>query len=892
MIRNLPIRTKLIAILIVPLLALTILASIGIGQNVARSNDAEQVKTEAALVATASALVHQLQHERDLSVGWVAGDRAAGYGDLVTQQAVTNDALDAFRRQAKALKQRDSSLEEKIDAALAKLSVLSRTREQIKTDTSQTAQNALDIYSDVIDTLLGADVEVPGETSSRTLIRDVATLGAIARLKEAVSKERGSVMAVASAGKLTSGEPEQLATLRGSQDTWRTQFYNNASSTQREALDRALGSQEANEAGRLRSQLQLASLGGQLDLDPKQWFRAASVELERVREVERTVARDLAVAADAAETKADRQSLIYTIILALILWFTVGLSLWMSRSIVGPLQTLTRTANDVAEDRLPGLVERLHQARDPRDLDVVPEPVPVTSQDEVGQVSAAFNSVHRVAIEVATEQVTLRRSVGDMFLNLARRSQSLIERQLELIDDLERTEADPDALDNLFKLDHLATRMRRNAEDLVVLSGAEQPRRWGGPAPLVDVVRAALAEVEDYQRVDVLEAADVGVVGQAVTDVVHLLAELIENATSFSPPTTKVQVAGTAVSNGFVLEIEDRGLGMSDEELIHANERLANPPVADFSLSRMLGLYVVGRLAQRYNIKVQLRHSWYGGITALVMLPPNLITGDPGVQLPAAADKRSRGALALPPSGQPTPTPHAADGDGGIAADDARVAADDHPDDATLAEAAGPHLPIFEAARSDWFEDPDRAQLPRPRDEWPNGGAAPAVRDDGHLGGLANAPPIATGPPAPLPRRPRPAAQDPPAPRAFEEPAAAPLSDPASTATPWPPPPPPPQPSSMPLTKAGLPRRVPQANLVPGMAGEPPQPATSAPAPSQAATSAPASTGSTRSPEEVRSLLTSYRSGLQRGRLMAAGEDADAGGYADPSARSDDDAPQ
>jgi hypothetical protein len=363
-----------------------------------------------------------------------------------------------------------------------------------------------------------------------------------------------------------------------------------------------------------------------------------------------------------------------------------------------------------------------------------------------------------------------------------------------------------------------------------------------------------------------------------------------------------VQVAGTAVSNGFVLEIEDRGLGMSDEELIQANERLTNPPAVDFSLSRMLGLYVVGRLAQRYNVKVQLRHSWYGGITALVMLPRNLITGDPGVQLPAAADKRSRGALALPPSGQPTPTPQAAANDGGIAADDTRVAADDLQDDATLAEAAGPRLPIFEAARSDWFEDPAHAQPPRhPGGGWPNGGAGPAVTEDaGHLGGLAD---------APLPRRPRPAPQDLPARRRrFDEPAAAPLAEPApaSAETPWPAPPPPPpsplQPSSMPLTRAGLPRRIPQANLAPGMvtapataagAGEPPEAAASAPAPPQAAASAPAPTGLTRSPEEVRSLLTSYRSGLQRGRLMAAGEGADEGHHhADPSARSDDDAPQ
>src|SRR5215212_7561603 len=421
-----------------------------------------------------------------------------------------------------------------------------------------------------------------------------------------------------------------------------------------------------------------------------------TAKLDLLRTVERRLADDVSAASRAAQSTASRQALLYTVILTLVLWFTVGLSLWMARSMVGPLRTLTRTANEVADERLPGLVDKLQHTKDPRDLDVVPEPVPVTSTDEIGQVSAAFNSVHSTAIQVATEQAALRRSVGDMFLNLARRSQSLIDRQLELIDDLERSEADPDALDNLFKLDHLATRMRRNSEDLIVLSGSEPARRWSQPVPLVDVVRAAVAEVEDYNRVELLPIDDIGVAGQAVSDVVHLLAELIENATSFSPPGTKVQVAGQAVSNGYVLEIEDRGLGMSDDELVEANERLANPPMVDFALSRMLGLYVVSRLAQRYNIKVQLRHSWYGGITALVLLPPAVAVRAPMPEALEAPPSR-RGPAELVVSARPVEP---------------------------VAEENGEHLPIFEAARSDWFEDGargDHLPLRRHAAQQPNG---------------------------------------------------------------------------------------------------------------------------------------------------------------------------
>ena len=261
--------------------------------------------------------------------------------------------------------------------------------------------------------------------------------------------------------------------------------------------------------------------------------------------------------------------------------------------------------------------------------------------------------------------------LGDLFLNMARRSQSLIDRQLELIDELERGETDPVALEELFRLDHLATRMRRNAEDLIVLSGAEPSRRWSDPVVLTDAVRAAIAEVEDYTRVELIPMDHVALVGRAVNDVVHLFAELIENATSFSPPGTKVLVSAQDVNGARLVEIEDRGIGMTETELMETNERLADPAEGDYSLGRRLGFYVVAKLSQRHNIKVQLRPSWYGGVRALVLLPPALI-----VPLADPDQAASVEPLALmPPSREP-----------------ARV------------RASGEPLPIFEAARSDWFD--------------------------------------------------------------------------------------------------------------------------------------------------------------------------------------------
>jgi len=938
MIRNMQIRSKLIAILLTPLIALTVLAFLGIGTNVGRGVQADRVDQETAFAVNLSQLVHELQRERDLSAGWVASD--LGYGGVVAQRVAVNQALADFRRDAAILGFEDdeSPFRDHVQLALGALAKLDDQRLRIENG-ELSVSRTIELYSDVIDHLINVDGEIASATDDRALVRNVSTFVALARLKEAASIERGFVFAVASAGEFQSGEFQRFAAMLGAQDTWRSQFEATAAPKQRETLTRALSSRDAEQVSDLRDQLLASTPVGRIGLDARRWYRYATARIDLLRGVEQDLATDVSAASSAARSNANRQALLYTIILTVVLWFTVGVALLMARVLVGPLRTLTRTANDVADQRLPGLVDRLQQSTDLRDLDVVPEPVPVTSGDEVGQVSAAFNSVHRVAIQVATEQAALRKSIGDMFLNLARRSQSLIDRQLELIDDLERTEADPDALENLFKLDHLATRMRRNSEDLIVLSGAEPARRWTQPVPLVDVVRAALAEIEDYNRVELLPIDEVGVAGQAVADVVHLLAELIENATSFSPPGTKVQVAGQQVSNGYVLEIEDRGLGMSDEELVEANERLANPPVVDFALSRMLGLYVVARLAQRYRIKVQLRHSWYGGITALVFLPPSVVVRTVMESL-EAGPRRGRGELV--PSTQPVEPPVAAGGD---------------------------HLPIFEAARSDWFESGARgdhlplrrhaAQQPTGRSAEPTGnGAGNLASADGDRvatpgpgqgpGGAPGAGPAGpAGPPpwtdpappatapadggdAPEPIRPEAdhATAPPSEPPRMEAPtfgmgtppAAGPLPTrmPGAFVPPTAPPPapppaprrashdraagqPPPAPVDMPspapslqttsvqTTKAGLPRRVPRANLAPGMA-----------AARTAATVRPADTtgpqtptsSASRSPEEVRSMLSSYRSGLERGRMMAAGEDAVTGSDAPSSARSDDDATQ
>jgi HAMP domain-containing protein len=895
MIRNLSVRSKLIGILIAPLLALTLLTSLGIGANLAVKVEAERLGQEAAFAKSLSRLVHELQAERDLSAGFVAGGRVPApswpsRATLDDQQTRVSRALKASQNDAQALEDDGSAFYRQAKTAQAGFSGLDELRQTVEDKTpGTTAEEVLDSYSELIGKLLAVNFEIARTADNHTLTRSVAALVAMANLKEAASQERGFLHAVTAAREFAPGQSQRLSELVGEQQSWRSQFNVAATPEQHNAFDQTLERADGQKATELRNSL-LGTSPGQLTttttpdqpitVDPADWYRASTARIELLGGVEEDLAGDVDAAAAVVEAGGSRRALIYTVILTALLWLTVGLVLLMARSMVQPLRTLTDTANEVAEHQLPGLVEQLQQAKDPGDLDVVPEPVPVNSTDEIGQVSAAFNSVHSTAIKVATEQAALRRSVGDMFLNLARRSQSLIDRQLELMDELEREETDQETLENLFRLDHLSTRLRRNSEDLIVLSGEAPPRRWSQPMPLLEVVRASVAEVEDYNRVELLLIDEsVSLAGQAVSDVVHLLAELVENATSFSPPGTKVQVAGQAISSGYVLEIEDRGLGMSDDELVEANERLANPPVVDFALSRMLGLYVVARLAQRYNIKVQLRHSWYGGITALVLLPPSVTVQTPVPQALPATHNGSQNQW--PELASPT-RPSSGGAAGQVAAPPVAPAAAREAGDGQSGEQ---HLPIFEAARSDWFDDADlqRDHLPLRRHgaEQETMAAEPAWWD-----GAAGAEPPSAAIAEPQ--------QQPPPPSVAESPRTRP---PAPSPVPPPvglrhlraedqPSPPAASPPPGPVTPSGLPRRVPRANLAPGMLAMQAEQEPSAPVDLDRplATDLPP-TARARSPEEVRSMLSSYRSGVERGRVQA---DPESAAELPRSSRSDD----
>jgi hypothetical protein len=810
MLKNLQIRSKLVAILILPLLALALLASNQAISRISASASANRLAriTQFGAVSLTD-LTDALQRERAVTNWYVASGHRRNFGTMIADRVLVNEAAHALEASVRQVNLRDYSPQLQAELASARQQLgelIAPGGQRARMENPATGVGDVGaVYDPLIAKLIDALGTIGDEDStSRPLTRNLAAFVALARAKEASSQAQSLLLGVLARRAFSGDQQPDLAALNGRRGAWLEQFQAAATPAQRRAYDQTVAGRDIDRADRIEQQL-LTANGVPRGLTPEQWFFPTSARADLLHQFELGLKDDVLSAATASRTEAQRQATVVTLAMALVLALGVGLSLLQARSMARPLLVLERAALKVADEQLPGVVERLQDADEDVDLAEITRaataPVPIRSRDEIGRLAEAFNAVHRVAVRVAVEQAALRRSIGDMFLNLARRSQVLVDRQLELIDELER-EADDDSLEQLFRLDHLATRMRRNAENLIVLSGgAVAGHRLTQPAALLDVVRGAMSEVEDYQRVELLPIDEVAVTGHAVADVVHLLAELIENATSFSPPGTQVQIAGQRAAGGYVLEIEDRGLGMSDEELLEANERLANPPTIDFAVARVLGLYVVGRLAQRHGIKVQLRHSWYGGVTALALLPTSLLAG-PQAEWRPSGDTQE---LAPPEPAEPDRPAH--------------------------------ELPVSPKVLSDWFQtaSPGGAHLPLRRHA-PQGARQPAY-------------------PAPMVTEVAPAAPAPPPAQFDTAEAAEPMEPVEPRQLPELPPP------------DGLPRRVPRSNMASGLTD-------------QSRQAAPG--GMTRSPEQIRNMLSTYRSGLERGRRMAAG-DNNGGGMAWPA---------
>ncbi|HEX4091108.1 MAG TPA: nitrate- and nitrite sensing domain-containing protein [Trebonia sp.] len=397
--------------------------------------------------------------------------------------------------------------------------------------------------------------------------------------------------------------------------------------------------QQAVQAGTPLSEIKATGLNSEAwQAVTKTWLNAAS-------KAGNETAKTVLAANSAPAVDAKRRLWAISIVGAVGFLLTLLVTILLGRSINRRLTVLRTSALTLAREQLPAVVARLRRGES---VDVAAEAPPVhEGNDEIGQVGQAIDAVRQTAIRSAIDEARVRQGVNDMFRNLARRNQSLLQRQLSVLDDMERRATDPDVLEDLFKMDHLTTRMRRHAEGLIILSGAPPGRSWSAPVKLIDVMRGAVAEVEDYARVTASTQSRAALSGSAVTDVIHLLAELIENATTLSPPFTQVRVGGESVANGFAIEIEDRGLGLSPQRLAELNDRLANPPDINPANTEQLGLFVVGQLARRHGINVTLRPSPYGGTTAVALIPRTLIVEEGPAALPAG----SVGAPGVRPAG-------------------------------------------------------------------------------------------------------------------------------------------------------------------------------------------------------------------------------------------------
>ena len=668
--QNWPIRTKLLVALLGPLLVLAVLALVGIRHNQAESERAARSTAFARLAAGLAPLIHQLQAERSLSASYIDSGRRQWGQQLLRQRQTVDRVAAAYRERARQLSAGDPVLTEKITYGLSELGRLPEQRqaidtakidpeelevdpgielheeegeEELETATRKghgplsTPGSALEQYTDTISDLLDINGEIAPRSDNEQLLKGVAASVAISRAKDFADAQRSLLQNVYTAHHFEGNEHARLAALVAAEVIYTAQFDANATEAEHEFREERLSGPEVGRVKEFVDQALRPESATARDLGVKAefWSGAMSVKLDRMRGVEQRLSADVIATATALREGADRRALLYSLLLATALVLAVALALVTARSLIRPMRRLEAAAEETAGRRLPGVVQRLQEG-EPVDLEAESAPpIEVRSHDEIGHLAEAFNSVHRVAVRVAGREAALRRSVGDMFLNLARRSQSLIERQLEVIDELERSGSEAEVRAGLGELDHLATRMRRNAENLIILSGSEPARRWRGPIDLRDVVLASVEEVKEHTRVEVLPLDQLQLAGHAAADVMHLLAELIENAVTFSAPGTKALVAGQPLPAGYLLEIEDQGLGMTNEQLVKVNQRLAKPPDIDFALAKMLGFFVVTQLASRHAIKVQLRHSWYGGVTALVLLPRQLLVNVPDA--PAAA---------------------------------------------------------------------------------------------------------------------------------------------------------------------------------------------------------------------------------------------------------------
>ena len=622
--RSRPIRLFLIAMLAVPLVSLVALWAFAASITVRGAISDHTYNTSVTSLTTAmEPLTIELPAEREASYLWLISDRRSSEASLLATRRIVDEAIPA----ASSTLQTGSLFADSrsaINALFAQLAQLGRIRAAIDSG-AMSPQAAFQAYSGMMDAEFRFFKSSLQYRPSSLAEISIGTVDA-AYAYELARREATLVAGALDDGGQMSAPARQLfASSAASRSLLMNDVLVFLTPDLRAPYLSVVNSPGYQEYQAMENRI-LASLGGSgpIPVNPAAWQASSGTYLAAMLGAELKTSTALA---SMTASLTDRQ--VTEAVLAggaglLAVVVSVILLVWFGRKVTRDLTRLDNNVRDMAQERLPRVVEKLRRGDD---VDVTAEsPPPDTSTiQEIARIAESFAAVQRAAVGAAVDQARMRKGVNQVFLNISMRSQSLLHRQLAMLDSMERRTGEAKALADLFRLDHLTTRMRRHAEGLIILSGATPGRGWRDPVPVVDVLRAAVAEVEDYVRVDVVSESQDLVAGNAVNDVIHLVAELIENATVFSPPNTRVEVRADRVGVGLVAEIEDRGLGLDADDIDDINRRLASPPEFDLADSEQLGLFVVGRLAARRHIKVSFRPSPYGGITAVVLLPFGVI---------------------------------------------------------------------------------------------------------------------------------------------------------------------------------------------------------------------------------------------------------------------------
>ncbi|RCW46815.1 signal transduction histidine kinase [Halopolyspora algeriensis] len=653
--RNWRLPVKLAAVVLVPVVFAITLGVIRIHDQVESADRYEHLGNMVEARDRIQPLLTGLQKERTLAAAFLsgAGDPKAlrATADAVTKAASqAPEVLDSVGGFSPTAAAQFGRLQKQL-AGLAKL------RKQVLTHSIDPV-TAVQTYSGMVSALLGLERAVISDLGDPQIYGPVSALHQLSVAEDEARIQRALIGSALARGNFGDALLDAVNDSRARMDARIDEFLVAASPEQQRAYQQTVAVEET--AARERSLnriVELASSGDAEDitLTVREWNAQSEAFISRTTEVRTQLSQHVSsIASSLYEDSSNRAGAI-TVILSAALMLAAAVIYVISRNLLGSLAVLRRSALNAAEHQLPEAVSRVRRGEESENS--VAE-VPVSTTEEVGQVARAFDEVNRQALYLAAEQASLRRAYSDSFINVSRRSQSLLERQLRLFEQLEQDEDDPDQLATLFRLDHLATRMRRNNENLMVLSGNDLARRFNQPVPVADVLRAAVSEIEHYPRVIVQSPPQARLVGYAGSDLVRLIAELLDNAANFSAPNTSVTVSSYQADDGSIgIDVLDRGIGMDNSELAEANERLASSEEPDMSTSRRLGMLVISKLASRHGIAVRL----YGGeefegVRAAVLIPAELVLSAPSRGKSPSYDP-SPSQSGLQPTGTQPPSP-------------------------------------------------------------------------------------------------------------------------------------------------------------------------------------------------------------------------------------------